>query len=61
MHYTTPGEDSSYDVIVIGGALSGAASATLLLRQSPGLRVLIIEKSDRKPLRNIRERSAFGV
>jgi glycine/D-amino acid oxidase-like deaminating enzyme len=29
-----------YDVVVIGGALSGAATATLLLRQNSGLRVL---------------------
>lgn len=36
---------STYDVIVIGGALSGAATATLLLRQNPGLRLLIIEKT----------------
>ena len=34
-----------YDVVVIGGALSGAATATLLLRQNSGLRVLIVEKS----------------
>jgi hypothetical protein len=45
MRYSTPGEDSSYDVIEIGGALSGAATATLLLRQNPSLRLLIIEKS----------------
>ena len=38
---------SSYDVVVIGGALSGAATATLLLRQNPGLRLLIVEKSAR--------------
>ena len=37
----------SYDVIVIGGALAGAASATLLLRKNPGIRVLIVEKSSR--------------
>ena len=36
---------SSYDVVVIGGALSGAATATLLLRHNPGIRVLIVEKS----------------
>ena len=36
---------ASYDVVVIGGALSGAATATLLLRQNPGLRLLIVEKS----------------
>src|SRR5882757_10565796 len=34
-----------YDVVVIGGALSGAATATLLLRQNSGIRVLIVEKS----------------
>src|SRR5438094_803882 len=34
-----------YDVVVMGGALSGAATATLLLRQNPGIRILILEKS----------------
>ena len=34
-----------YDVAIIGGALSGAAAALLLLREHPTLRVLIIEKS----------------
>jgi flavin-dependent dehydrogenase len=34
-----------YDVVVIGGALSGGATATLLLRQNPGIRLLIVEKS----------------
>ncbi|HEU0272969.1 MAG TPA: NAD(P)/FAD-dependent oxidoreductase [Candidatus Udaeobacter sp.] len=34
-----------YDVVIIGGALSGAATAILLLRQNPGIRVLILEKS----------------
>ena len=41
----TSNHESVYDVIVIGGALSGAATATLLLRQNPGLRLLIVEKS----------------
>src|SRR6476646_2971165 len=36
-----------YDVVIIGGALSGGATATLLLRQNPGIRVLIVEKSAR--------------
>ncbi|HZQ47964.1 MAG TPA: NAD(P)/FAD-dependent oxidoreductase [Verrucomicrobiae bacterium] len=36
---------SSYDVVIVGGALSGAASAILLLREQPQLRVLIVEKS----------------
>ena len=39
--------DSLYDVVVIGGALSGAATATLLLRNNPGLKLLIVEKSTR--------------
>ena len=39
--------DDRYDVIIIGGALSGGATATLLLRQNPGIRLLIVEKSAR--------------
>lgn len=34
-----------YDVAIIGGSLSGAAAAILLLRKQPALRVLILEKS----------------
>ena len=34
-----------YDVVVIGGSLSGAATATLLLRKNPGLNLLLVEKS----------------
>jgi flavin-dependent dehydrogenase len=45
MNSTTFDDASAYDVVVIGGALSGAATATLLLRQNPGLRLLIVEKS----------------
>ncbi|MEO6784992.1 MAG: NAD(P)/FAD-dependent oxidoreductase [Chthoniobacteraceae bacterium] len=37
---------SSFDVVIIGGAFSGAATALLLKRRSPALRVLIIEKSE---------------
>jgi flavin-dependent dehydrogenase len=40
-------DESPYDVVIIGGALSGGATATLLLRQNPGIRVLIVEKSVR--------------
>lgn len=42
----TPSPEN-YDVVVIGGALSGAATATLLLRHNPGIRVLIVEKTTR--------------
>lgn len=34
-----------YDVVIIGGALSGAATALMLLRERPTLRVLVVEKS----------------
>jgi flavin-dependent dehydrogenase len=34
-----------FDVVIIGGAMSGAASALLLKRQRPELRVLILERS----------------
>ena len=40
-----------YDVVIIGGAFSGAATALMLKRKRPGARVLIIEKTtafDRK-------------
>lgn len=47
MNSTADGGAKTYDVAIIGGALSGAATATLLLRQNPGIRVLIIEKSTR--------------
>lgn len=44
---TTPQTPVSWDVIVIGGALSGASTALLLLRRNPKLRVLIIERSEK--------------
>jgi L-2-hydroxyglutarate oxidase LhgO len=40
-----------YDVVIIGGAFSGAATALMLKRKRPEARVLIIEKNaefDRK-------------
>src|ERR1700760_4336859 len=45
MHSAANPDPQQYDVVVIGGALSGAATATLLLRRNPGIRVLIVEKS----------------
>jgi flavin-dependent dehydrogenase len=43
----TPEGTDVYDVVIVGGALSGAATATLLLRQNPGIRILILEKSEK--------------
>jgi flavin-dependent dehydrogenase len=40
-----PNAQSTYDVVIVGGALSGSATAILLLRKNPGLRVVIVEKS----------------
>ncbi|CAM2806343.1 NAD(P)/FAD-dependent oxidoreductase [Rariglobus hedericola] len=37
---------TAWDVVVLGGALSGASTAWLLLRRNPRLRVLILERSD---------------
>ncbi|MGZ7032581.1 MAG: NAD(P)/FAD-dependent oxidoreductase, partial [Thermoanaerobaculia bacterium] len=34
-----------YDVVILGGAFSGASTAILLRRESPQLRVLIVEKA----------------
>jgi flavin-dependent dehydrogenase len=34
-----------YDVIIIGGSISGAATATMLKNRAPALRVLVLEKS----------------
>jgi flavin-dependent dehydrogenase len=42
---TAPPERFDYDVVIAGGALAGAATAILLLREQPKLRVLIVEKS----------------
>src|SRR5213083_2371021 len=43
--------DADYDVVIIGGAFSGAATALMLKRKRPKARVLVIEKTaefDRK-------------
>src|SRR5690349_14431902 len=33
-----------YDVVIVGGAIAGAATAVLLKRDMPSLRVLVVEK-----------------
>src|SRR5258708_1523049 len=38
---------SNFDVAIVGGAFSGAATGLLLKRRDPALRVLIIEKSEK--------------
>lgn len=42
MHST----DHRYDVVILGGAFSGASAAILLRRELPQLRVLIVEKAE---------------
>src|SRR5436190_6733870 len=37
----------AYDAVIIGGAVSGASTAILLKRRMPGLKVLVVEKTDR--------------
>ncbi|MEP6802493.1 MAG: NAD(P)/FAD-dependent oxidoreductase [Acidobacteriota bacterium] len=37
----------SYDVVIVGGAISGASTAILLKRQMPELKILVVEKTDR--------------
>jgi len=36
-----------FDVVILGAALSGAATATLLLKRDPTLRVLILDRSEK--------------
>ncbi len=38
---------TDYDAVIIGGSLSGAATATLLRRECPEMRVLIVERSEK--------------
>ncbi|HWC66011.1 MAG TPA: tryptophan 7-halogenase, partial [Thermoanaerobaculia bacterium] len=41
------GPARSFDVVVIGGAVSGASTAILLKRRRPELRVLVVEKGEK--------------
>ena len=45
-HPDKSGSEEIFDVIVIGGALSGASAAYLLKREHPDKRILIIERSE---------------
>jgi flavin-dependent dehydrogenase len=40
-------DPAHYDVIILGGAFSGASAALLLRRERPQLRVLVVEKLDK--------------
>jgi flavin-dependent dehydrogenase len=42
-----PGASPDYDVVILGGAFSGAAAALLLRRDAPQLRVLVVERASR--------------
>ncbi|HEX7614484.1 MAG TPA: tryptophan 7-halogenase [Thermoanaerobaculia bacterium] len=45
MNETPSTEPLSYDVVVIGGAISGASTAVLLHRRMPELKILVVEKA----------------
>src|SRR3981081_1754407 len=38
---------AAYDVVIVGGAGSGASPAVLLKRRPPELKILVVEKTDR--------------
>jgi len=42
-----PDLSETYDVVILGGALSGGATATVLLKRNPGIRILIIERNEK--------------
>ncbi len=44
--HLSPNNQADYDVIIIGGAFSGAASGLLLKREHPALRVLVVERTE---------------
>ncbi|MFI5121159.1 MAG: NAD(P)/FAD-dependent oxidoreductase [Thermoanaerobaculia bacterium] len=46
MNETPSPEPLSYDVVVMGGAISGAATAVLLRRRMPDVKILVVEKTE---------------
>ena len=51
MHSTADPPTADFDVVICGGSLAGAATALLLLRNHPTLRVAVVEKSTHFPRR----------
>jgi flavin-dependent dehydrogenase len=47
MSSSTPDSQGRYDVVIMGGAVSGASTAIVLKRRMPSLSILVVEKSDR--------------
>jgi len=43
----TSAQSLAYDVVVVGGAVSGASTAILLKRGNPKLRILVVEKTEK--------------
>lgn len=44
---TRPSDPLAYDVVVVGGAVSGASTAILLKRGKPDLKILVVEKAEK--------------
>jgi flavin-dependent dehydrogenase len=42
----TRSSEHDYDVVIVGGALAGSATAIQLLQKQPGMRILIVERSE---------------